>query len=34
MRWIKNQLGKDTDTEVRKKFIDGVLSSLAFYKTK
>ena len=33
MRWIKNQLGKDTDTEVRKKFID-VLSSLAFYKTK
>ena len=31
---IKSQLGKNTDTEVRKKFIDGLLSFLAFNKTK
>ena len=31
---IKNQMAKITDTEVRKKFIDAVLSFLAFYETK
>ena len=31
---IKNQASKNTDTESRKKFIDGILSFLAFYKTK
>ena len=31
---IKNQVSKNTDTEFRKKFINGVLSFLAFHKTK
>ena len=34
MSRIKNQMAKITDTEVRKKFIDAVLSFLAFYETK
>ena len=34
MSRIKNQLGKNTGTEFRKKIIDGNLSFLAFYKTK
>ena len=31
---IKGQLGKNDDTELRKKFIEGILSFLAFYKDK
>ena len=31
---IKNQVSKNTDTEFRKKFINGILSFLAFYKTE
>ena len=31
---IKKQLGENADTEVRKKFIERILSFLAFYKDK
>ena len=31
---IKDRLGKNNDTEVKKKIIEGILSFLAFYKTK